>query len=84
MTTQDFSEDEEILEALTDPVDVEAFRNLMDNAHGKDQSAASFIREDPERTSRAAIRKLCLKEKRRFLSDFLGGFFRRRWKGQVG
>ena len=60
----DYSEDERILACLNDPVDVEAFSNLMFHAHEKGMSAADFIREEPKRTSRKAIRKLCLSNRK--------------------
>ncbi len=58
----DFSEDERILANLSDPLDVEAFSNLMAHAHERGVSAADFVREEPQRTSRRAIRKLCFKD----------------------
>lgn len=76
----DFSEDEAILAQLTDPMDAEAFSNLMENAHRLGQSAASFIREEPGRTSRKAIRDLCLKDKKRSVVDRVGAVFRSMWK----
>ena len=63
----DFSEDEHILDALDDPLDVEAFTNLMGHAHQQGKTAADFVREDPARTSRHAIRKLCLSDRPRSL-----------------
>ena len=36
---QDFSEDDAILAQLTDPLDIEAFSNIMENAHAQGQSA---------------------------------------------
>ena len=61
----DYSEDERILARLVDPVDIEAFSNLMVHAHQKGMSAADFVREEPKRTSRKVIRKLCLKDRKR-------------------
>ena len=58
----DFSEDDRILASLSDPMDVEAFTNLMAHAHELGVSAANFIREEPQRTSRRAIKKLCFKD----------------------
>ena len=72
----DFSEDDEILAELDDPVDREAFRNLMEHAHAHGKSAAVFIREDPKRTSRRAIVRLCLKNKPRFFRDLFASLFR--------
>ena len=60
----DYSEDERILASLNDPVDIEAFSNLMVHAHEKGMSAADFVREEPKRTSRRAIRKLCLRNRK--------------------
>ena len=65
--TPDFSEDERILASLSDPLDVEAFTNLMAHAHELGMSAADFVREEPQRTSRRTIKKLCLKNWRRSL-----------------
>lgn len=65
---QDFSEDDAILAQLTDPLDREAFSNIMEHAHARGQSAASVIQEEPEITSRKSIRKLCLKDKKKVLS----------------
>lgn len=61
----DFKEDEEILAQLDDEADVEAFSNLMAHAHDLGISAADFVREEPKRTSRKRIRKLCLKDQKR-------------------
>lgn len=63
----DYSEDDRILASLSDPVDMEAFTNLMAHAHEQGVSAADFIREEPQRTSRRAIRKLCLRDRKRSL-----------------
>jgi 5-methylcytosine-specific restriction endonuclease McrBC regulatory subunit McrC len=63
----DFSEDERILVSLSDPVDIEAFTNLMAHAHELGVSAAEFVREEPQRTSRRTIKKLCLKDRKRSL-----------------
>jgi len=75
---QAFVEDDEILQKLTDPLDVEAFRNLMENAHERGESAAEMVRENPEHTSRKAIKKLCLANKPRFLSTLFKSLFRKR------
>lgn len=77
--SENFAEDEEILRQLTDPEDIEAFSNLMYHAHSRNQSAASFIREEPGRTSRKRIKQLCLKEKKKVLRDSLKGYFKRMW-----
>ena len=81
---EEFEEDEVVLSQLTDPVDIEAFENLMEHAHAIEQSAASFIREDSARTSRPKIRKLCLKDKRKVFADSVRGCLRRLWtRGRV-
>jgi len=67
METPDFSEDDQILDQLVDTADVDAFANLMEHAHGLGISAADFVREEPKRTSRKQIRKLCLKNRKRSL-----------------
>ncbi|MSS71559.1 MAG: hypothetical protein EXS64_08725 [Candidatus Latescibacteria bacterium] len=76
----DFSEDDAILAQLTDPEDAEAFSNLMENAHGLGQSAASFVREEPGRTSRRAIRRLCVKDRRRTVADRVRSVLKSMWK----
>ena len=63
----DFSEDDRVLASLSDPVDIEAFTNLMSHAHELGVSAAEFVREEPQRTSRRTIKKLCLKDRKRSL-----------------
>jgi hypothetical protein len=73
---QDFSEDDGILAQLTDPLDVEAFSNIMENAHTQGRSAASMIREEPKITSRERIRKLCLKDRKKVFSERVKDFFR--------
>lgn len=79
--TDEYPEDTEILKLLTDPVDAEAFENLMENAHGKGKSAVDLVREEPGMTSRKTIRKLCLKDKPKFFSRLIGAFFRRGRRG---
>ena len=76
---RDFSEDDAILEQLEDPVDIEAFRNLMEHAHNMKKSATSFIREEPERTSRKAIRDLCLKDKKKVSKERVKSYFKKLW-----
>jgi hypothetical protein len=61
----DFGEDDFILSNLDDDADVEAFTNLMEHAHLLGMSAADFVRQEPKRTSRKGIRKLCLKNQKR-------------------
>jgi hypothetical protein len=78
----DFSEDERILASLSDPVDVEAFTNLMAHAHEQGVSAADFIREEPQRTSRRAIRKLCLKDRKRSLKAQLRSVVKTLFEGR--
>ena len=74
-----FPEDEEILATLTDPTDVQAFSNLMENAHREGVSAADFVREEPKRTSRKAIRKICLKDQRRSIKAIVSSVVRSLW-----
>lgn len=76
----DYSEDDRILARLTDPLDVEAFSNLMEHAHGRGMSAADFVREEPKRTSRRTIRKLCLKNRKRALRVMFASVFRNLWE----
>jgi len=76
----DLSEDQGILEDLSDPMDVEAFANLMANAHECGMSAADFVREDPDRTSRKTIRKLCLKNQDRSLWMQISSAVKNIWK----
>ena len=76
--SEPFAEDEAVRARLADPVDVEAFTNLMAAAHRQGQSAAVMIREEPNLTSRPAIRRLCVGEhKARFLWAQLKSFFNR-------
>lgn len=77
--TPDFTEDHRILDRLQDPLDVEAFSNLMEHAHQKGMSAADFVREEPDRTSRKAIRKLCLKDRQRSLWVQITSTLRSMW-----
>ena len=74
---KDFEEDKKILDQLADPVDIEAFSNLMEYAHSHNQSAASLIREEPNFTSRSLVRKLCMKDKKRVLGDYIRSFVRK-------
>ncbi|MDA0747674.1 MAG: hypothetical protein O2954_14220 [bacterium] len=75
-----FSEDDEILSRLTDPVDIEAFSNLMQYAHEQGISATDFVREEPKRTSRKAIQKLCLKNRKRSLRAQIESVVRGLWE----
>lgn len=75
----DYSEDEHILASLSDPIDIEAFSNLMAHAHQQGVSAADFIREEPRRTSRKTIRKLCLKDVKRSLRARVASVFKTLW-----
>jgi len=75
----DYTEDEHILARLSDPMDIEAFYNLMAHAHQKGMSAADFVREEPKRTSRRVIRKLCLKDRKRSLRLQISSVIRALW-----
>ena len=77
--TPTYPEDDEILAQLQDPTDVEAFTNLMENAHREGVSAADFIREEPKRTSRRTIRTLCLKDQKRSLKAVVSSVVRSLW-----
>ena len=77
--SETFEEDEVVLGQLTDPVDIEAFKNLMEHAYSLGQSAASFVREEPERTSRTKVRKLCLKDKKKVFRDSVRSYLRKLW-----
>ena len=79
----DFSEDDRILGQLSGETDVEAFSNLMAHAHEKGMSAADFVREEPKRTSRKAIRKLCLKNHKRSLRVQISSVFKNLWERPV-
>lgn len=79
----DFSEDEGIMGCLNDPVDIEAFTNLMAHAHEQGMSAADFVREEPRRTSRKAIRKLCLKNQIRSLKVRVASVLKNLWDRPV-
>ena len=74
-----YPEDEVILGQLADPMDVEAFTNLMENAHREGVSAADFVREEPKRTSRKSIRKLCLKDQKRSIKAVVSSVVRSLW-----
>ena len=80
MDTPDYGEDEQILQGLSDPLDVEAFGNLMEHAHEKGMSAADFVREEPKRTSRKAIRKLCLRNRKRSLRLQVSSVLKSLWE----
>ncbi len=83
MEKPDFSEDDRILAGLTDDADIEAFGNLMAHAHEQGVSAADFIREEPRRTSRRRIRKLCLKNRKRSLQVMLQSVMKSLWDRPV-
>lgn len=68
-------EDREVLDALTDPADVEAFRNIIDNARAQGKTGVELVREEPAHTSRKAIRKLCLKDRWGFVSTLFRRLF---------
>ncbi len=74
-----YLEDDRILARLEDPVDAEAFSNLMEHAHRQGMSAADFVREVPERTSRKAIRRLCLKDRKQTLRARFSSVARNLW-----
>ena len=78
--TPDFSEDDKILERLKDPLDREAFLNLMSHAHEQGISAADFVRQEPKRTSRKIIQKLCLKDRKRSLRAQIGMIIKHLWE----
>ena len=79
MEKPDFSEDDRILAGLTDDTDIEAFSNLMAHAHDQGVSAADFVREEPRRTSRRRIRKLCLKNRKRSFRVMLRSVVKSLW-----
>jgi hypothetical protein len=74
-----YPEDDEILSQLDDPMDLEAFANLMENAHREGVSAADFVREEPKRTSRKTIRRICLKDRKRSLKAVVSSIVRSLW-----
>jgi hypothetical protein len=80
----EFSEDQTIMERLTDPLDIEAFTNLIANAHDSGMSAVDFVREEPGRTSRRVIRKLCLKDKGRSLWVQISSSLKSLWSAPSG
>jgi hypothetical protein len=61
----DFSEDDDIFARLDNQADRDAFSNLMAHAHNLGLSAADFVRQEPKRTSRKHISKLCLENQKR-------------------
>ena len=79
----DFSEDDQILDRLSDEADIEAFSNLMSHAHDKGMSAADFIREEPKRTSRRSIRRLCLRNRDRSLKARIASVMKSLWDRPV-
>ena len=79
MEKPDFSEDDRILADLTDDTDIEAFGNLMVHAHDQGVSAADFVREEPRRTSRTRIRKLCLQNRKRSFQVMLRSVLKSLW-----
>ena len=52
-------EDRAAIDALEDPDDIEAFKNIADNARLQGKTGVQLVREDYEHTSRKAIRRLC-------------------------
>lgn len=83
MEQPDFREDELILALLQDEADIEAFSNLMAHAHSLGMSAADFVREEPKRTSRRRIRKLCLKNRKRSLKLMVASVVKNLWERPV-
>ncbi len=79
----DYTEDDRILAQLEDPTDIEAFTNLMENAHREGLSAADLIREEPKRTSRSAIRCICLKDRKRSIRAMVSAVVRSMWDRPV-
>lgn len=77
--TTDYTEDEQILACLSDPLDVEAFSNLMNHAHELGMSAADLVREEPKRTSRKIIQKLCLKNRKQRMRVQILSILRNLW-----
>jgi len=76
--SEQFAEDEAVCAQLTDPLDREAFANLMAHAHQEGKSAAAMIREEPSLTSRPRIRKLCIgQHKAQFIWAQVKGFVSR-------
>lgn len=75
----DFSEDDSILAKLESEADREAFSNLMAHAHGLGVSAADFVREEPKRTSRKSIRKLCLANHKRTFKMMIASVVKSLW-----
>ena len=78
-----FDEDDEILSQLDHEADIEAFSNLMAHAHGLGVSAADFVREEPKRTSRKYIRKLCLANQKRTLKVMVSSVLKGLWDRPV-
>ena len=74
-----FPDDDQILSSLTDPEDVQAFENLMENAYREGVSAADFVREEPKRTSRKVIRRTCLKNQKRSIKAIVSSVVRSLW-----
>jgi len=74
-----FKEDDEILAKLNNEADIEAFSNLMAHAHDLGVSAADFVREEPKRTSRKYIRKLCLSNQKRTIKMMVTSILKGLW-----
>ena len=68
-------EDRDVLDALEDPEDVEAFKNIVDNARARGKTGVELVRENPQHTSRKAVRKLCTKDKMGFLAALFRSLF---------
>ncbi len=71
-------EDREVLDGLSDPDDVEAFRNIAENAQLQGKTGVELIQENPTHTSRKAIRKLCMKNKGGVMKALFHTLFGRR------
>lgn len=78
-----YPEDDRILAQLEDPIDIEAYSNLMENAHRDGLSAADLIREDPKRTSRPGIKRVCLKDRKRSIRAMVSGVVKSMWDRPV-
>ena len=72
-------EDKEVFQQLTDTVDKEAFQNLAENASRQGRSVVELICDEPKLTSRPAIRKQCLKRKKKgFFASLIEKLFGRK------
>ena len=69
------AEDRKVLDALEDQGDVEAFKNLIANARAQGKMGVELVQEEPQHTSRKAIRKLCMKDKGGVFAAFVKRLF---------